>query len=173
VRVPNLEIETWTKKVSNGRIELIEGDNILISRLLKIPKNIYHPLVYIGGNPVIGKGVYIGMMSEINARGGYISIGRDCDIASFVSINVADSHLRCIGLSNEISRGQIVIDDNVFIGSHCFVGGIIKIGCNSVIAAGTILIGDGLIIPPYSLVIGKVVKEGYYAKDISDSKSPR
>jgi acetyltransferase-like isoleucine patch superfamily enzyme len=143
---------------------MIEGDNILISRLLKIPKNIYHPLVYIGGNPTIGKGTYIGMFSEINAKGGFISIGQNCDIASFCSINVADSHKKCIGLSDRIERGRITLEDNVFIGSHSFIGGNVEIGHHSVIAAGTILIADGLIIPPYSLVVGNpfAVKAGYY-----------
>jgi acetyltransferase-like isoleucine patch superfamily enzyme len=56
------------------------------------------------------------------------------------------------------------LENNVFVGSHSFIGGKVRIGHHSVIAAGTILIADGLIIPPYSLVIGNPykVKEGYY-----------
>jgi acetyltransferase-like isoleucine patch superfamily enzyme len=106
-------------------------------------------------------------MSEINAKGGTVIIGDNCDIASFVSINCADSHKKCIGLSDYIERGQIILGDNVFVGSHSFIGGKVKIGHNSVIAAGTVLIADGLIIPPYSLIIGKLVKEGYYANRVN------
>ena len=141
-------------------------------KLLHLTPNPFHPLTFIGGNPVFGRNVYIGLFSEINAKGGYISIGDNCDIASFVSINVADSHKKCIGLSSEIDRGQIVLEDNVFVGSHSFIGGCVKIGHHSVVAAGVILVADDLIIPPYSLIIGKVVKEGYYAKNISGSSSP-
>ena len=145
----------------------------LILKLLKLSPNQFHPLTFIGGSPTIGRNVYIGLFSEVNAKGGTVKIGDNCDIASFVSINVADSHKKCIGLSSEIDRGQIILEDNVFVGSHSFIGGRVKIGRNSVIAAGTILIADGLIIPPYSLVVGNPykVKEGYYAKDTGYSGS--
>jgi acetyltransferase-like isoleucine patch superfamily enzyme len=146
----------------------------ILSKLLGLRPNPFHVLLYIGGSPVIGRNVYIGLFSEINAKDGHISIGDNCDIASFVSINVADSHKKCIGLSDHIDRGQIIIEENVFVGSHSFIGGRVKIGHHSVVAAGTMLIADGLIIPSYSLIIGNPykVKEGYYAKDFDcDSSS--
>jgi acetyltransferase-like isoleucine patch superfamily enzyme len=138
----------------------------LILKALQISSNPYHPLTFIHGTPNIGRNVYIGLFSEVNAKGGNVKIGDNCDIASFVSINVADSHLKCIGLADEIDRGCIILEDNVFAGSHSFIGGRVKIGHHSVVAAGTILIADGLIIPPYSLVVGNpfVVKEGYYER---------
>ena len=93
-----------------------------------------------------------------------ISIGDNCDIASFVSINSADSHKKCIGLTEEIERKSIVIGNNVFIGSHAVIKGGAEIGSYSVIAAGTVV--DGEKIPPYSLVCGNPmkVKRGYYRK---------
>lgn len=136
----------------------------LLINLLGLKSNPFHPLLLYNGIPDIGKNVYIGAFSEINAKGGSVIIGDNCDIASFCSLNVADSHKKTIGVTNTIERGQIVLEDNVFIGSHSFIGGRVKIGHNSVIAAHTCLIADGLIIPPYSLVVGNpyVVKEGYY-----------
>jgi acetyltransferase-like isoleucine patch superfamily enzyme len=130
---------------------------------LELPHNDMHPLVYISGNPSIGKGSYIGLFSEINANKSKIIIGKNCDIASFVSINCADSHKLTLGLSDEIERKEIIIEDNVFIGSHTFIGGYVKIGHHSVVAAGTILINKKEI-PPYSLIRGNpaVIKEGYY-----------
>ena len=131
---------------------------------LLMPENQFHPMVHLWGNPEIGEGTYIGLFSEINANKGKIVIGKNCDIASFVAINCADSHLRTIGLKEDITRSTITIEDNVFIGSHSFIGGNTQIGHNSVIAAGTILINSGEI-PPYSLIIGNpaVIKKGYYA----------
>jgi acetyltransferase-like isoleucine patch superfamily enzyme len=136
----------------------------LINKLLKMPFNRFHPLVYVGDSPHIGEGTYVGLFSEINTKGGHVFIGKDCDIASFVSINAADSHLRCIGFSENISRGRIILGDNVFVGSHSFIGGNVEIGHHSVIAAHTCLIVDGLIIPPYSLICGNphTIKPGYY-----------
>ena len=137
------------------------ADKVLNS--LKMKKNKYHPLVHILGEPKIGEGTYIGLYSEINANKAIVEIGINCDIASFVSINCADSHKLTIGKSEKITRGNIHIGDSVFIGSHSFIGGNTNIGNNSVIGAGTILINGGTI-PPYSLITGNpfIVKEGYY-----------
>jgi len=134
----------------------------LLADVLHMRENRFHPLVWLNGDPVIGEGVGIGGFSEVNAKGAKVTIGDHCDIASFVSINVADSHDRCIGLSDNIARADITIGDHVFIGSHSFVKGGAKIGHHSVVAAGTVV--DAGIIPPYSLVIGNpmIVKAGYY-----------
>lgn len=135
----------------------------IIAKLIKMPVNDFHPLVYIGGRPVVGKNVYIGLFSEVNAKGAMVKIGDNCDIASFVSINVADSHKKAIGLKDEIERKDIVIEHDVFIGSHSFIGGGVYIGHNSVIGAGTI-ITKPCKIEPYSLAVGNppVIKAGYY-----------
>jgi len=134
----------------------------LLAHATGMPENRFHPFVWITGDPEIGEGVYIGGFSEVNARGARVSIGAHCDIASFVSINCADSHKHCIGLTKEIERQDIVIEDHVFIGSHSFVKGGAHIGHHSVVAAGTI-VGPGRI-PPYSLIAGNPmqVKPGYY-----------
>lgn len=137
----------------------------LFSSLTSFKKNKFHPLVWIVGEPQIGKNVYIGGMSEVNASKSKVIIGDNCDIASFVSINSADSHKKCIGLSDETERKDIVLENNVFVGSHSVIKGGAHIGHHSVIAAGTIV--DGVKIPPYSLVIGNpmIVKVEYYLKN--------
>ena len=134
--------------------------------LTTFKENPYHPLVWILGTPEIGENVYIGAFSEVNATGANVVIGAHCDIASFVTINCADSHLKCIELANSIDRKDIVLENNVFVGSHCVIKGGVYIGHHSVIAGGTIV--DTSHIPPYSLVIGNpmIVKEGYYLEEI-------
>ena len=134
----------------------------LFFALMENRDNPYHPLVWINGDVKIGEGTYIGGLSEINGKGAHVVIGRHCDIASFVAINVADSHKRTIGLSDRNSCQDIMIDDNVFIGSHSVILGGSKIGHNSVIAAGVVVRGHT--IPPFSLVVGNpiLVKPGYY-----------
>lgn len=126
------------------------------------PPNPFHPLVWIIGEPEIGENVFIGAFSLINGKGARLVIGDHCDIAAFVSINVADSHRRALGLETEISRKPITLEHNVFVGSHCVIKGGAHIGHHSVVAAGTIV--DGVRIPPYSLVAGNpmTVKSGYY-----------
>lgn len=143
----------------------------LFSRLTHFGKNRFHPLVWILGEPEIGENVYIGGLSEVNARGARISIGDNCDIASFVSINCADSHKKCIGLAEEVERKDIVLEHNVFVGSHSVIKGGAQIGHHTVVAAGTVV--EGVEIPPYSLVIGNPmqVKAGYYLKKLPKDDS--
>lgn len=150
-------------------MKALEEFKKLFSQLTTFKENPYHPLVWIVGEPEIGKGVYIGGFSEVNAKGARVVIGDYCDIASYVSINSADSHRKCIGLSDQVDRQEIVIEDHVFIGSHCVIKGGAKIGHHSVIAAGSI-VGPGEI-PPCSLVIGNpaVVREGYYKEKLERS----
>lgn len=142
-----------------------------LSEATGMRENRFHPFVWINGDPQIGEGVFIGGFSEVNARDARVVIGDFCDIASFVSINCADSHKRCLGLSREIDRGDIFIEECVFIGSHSVVKGGTRIGHHCVIAAGTI-VGPGDI-PPYSLVAGNpmVVKAGYYRDRVEARKT--
>lgn len=132
--------------------------------------NPYHPLVWINGEPKIGPGTYIGGFSELNAKGANLTIGRDCDISSFVAINVADSHRRCISLDNTNVCQDIQIGDNVFIGSHSVILGGAVIGHHSVIAAGTV-VRHG-VIPPFSLVIAGEVKPSYYLAEYEAKYGP-
>lgn len=134
----------------------------LLASIIDFKYNKYHPLVWIHGNPIIGKNVYIGGFSEINCNKSYLKIGDNSDIASFVSINCADSHLKTIGKQKKIKRTPIIIEENVFIGSHSIILGGTVIKKNSVIGAGTILVD--MEIPEFSLVVGNppVIKKGYY-----------
>ena len=131
-------------------------------KFIQNKKNRFHPLVWINGQPSIGKNVYIGGFSEINSKGAKVSIGNNCDISSFVAINVADSHLKTIGLRKTIVIKDIKIGNNVFIGSHSVILGGSIIKKNSVIAAGTVLRGE--IVPEFSLAIGNPakIKKNYY-----------
>lgn len=106
--------------------------------------------MWINGTPQIGQNTYIGGFSEVYAKGAKVSIGSNCDIASFVVINCADSHLKTIGKASEIEKLPIKIGDNVFIGTHSAILGGTRIGHHSVIGAGVIL--KKAQIKPYSLV---------------------
>jgi acetyltransferase-like isoleucine patch superfamily enzyme len=112
--------------------------------------NRFHPLVWINGEPEIGENVYIGGFSEIYAKGGFVMIGPNCDIASFVAINCADSHMKTVELADQVEKKEIIIENNVFVGTHSAILGGTHIGHHSVIGAGVILKNRN--IPPYSLV---------------------
>lgn len=143
------------------------------ARVTGFKENPFHPLVWIVGEPVIGKNVYIGGMSEINAKDARVEIGDFCDIASFVSINAADSHRLCIGLADKIDRRDIVLEDHVFVGTGSIIKGGAHIGHHTVVAAGTVV--EAGTIPPFSLVIGNPmsVKAGYYAAELAGDQEDR
>jgi len=111
----------------------------------------FHELVLINGDPVIGMGTQIGIFSEIYDKGGIVRIGAYCDIASFVAINCADSHAKCMEWSDEIELLPIEIGEHVFIGTHSAILGGCRIGHHSVIGAGVVL-PKRTVIEPYSLV---------------------
>ena len=111
----------------------------IFTKFTTFKANPYHPLVWINGNPKIGKNVVISGFSEINANHINVTIGDNCDIASFVTINAADSHKRCIGLSDEIDRKDITIGNNVFIGSGVELIAPITVEDGATVAAGSTL----------------------------------
>jgi acetyltransferase-like isoleucine patch superfamily enzyme len=136
----------------------------VLAKAINFKENRFHPLVWINGNPKIGENVYIGGMSEVNAKGAKVVIGDNCDIASFVAINCADSHKKTLGIKKVNDCKDIILEDNVFVGSHSVIKGGAHIGHHSVIAAGTIV--EGIKIDPYSLIVGNpmIIKKGYYKK---------
>jgi acetyltransferase-like isoleucine patch superfamily enzyme len=145
-------------------MDLHEFRNLFL-RVINNADNPYHPLVWINGSPEIGEKTYIGGFSEVNAKNARVRIGKHCDIASFVAINVADSHRKCLQLSERIAVQDIEIGDYVFVGSHSAILGGAIIGHHCVIAAGTV-VRTGKI-PPFSLVYGNpaVIKPQCYQSE--------
>jgi acetyltransferase-like isoleucine patch superfamily enzyme len=95
--------------------------------------------VAIHGNVEIGKGVSICEPAEINGTGSSVTIGDGCDIAAFVTINVADSSRKCIGFSDDVERQEIVLEDHVFVGTGAIILGGCSIGHHSIVGAGVVL----------------------------------
>lgn len=103
---------------------------------------------------VVGEGTYIGEQNNIRASGGEIVIGRHCLISQQVSL-IAANHQVMKGtlIKNQewISKGGIVIGDDVWIGTCCQVMPGVKIGDGAVIAAGSLVTKD---IPPNAIAMG-------------------
>lgn len=121
--------------------------------------------VRIIGDVVIGEGVSISAPAELMAKESRITIGHGCDIAAFVTISTADSHLRCIGRADDIERLDIAIEGHVFIGTGAVILGGTHIGHHSVIGAGVVL--KGQTIPPWSRVTVQptVIEGGFYERN--------
>lgn len=143
-----------------------------------------HKTAVLNHSPEIGEDTSIGEFCVIQNYEGRVKIGAHCDIAARVSINCSDSHLRCIGLSDEIEYLHIEIEDHVYIGEGAIILGGCFIGHHSVIGAGTLL-AKNTYVESYSLVIGNpgpgkrisettvehtfpIIKQGYYASRLSN-----
>ena len=124
-----------------------------------------HKTAVLNHAPEIGIGTSIGEYCVIQNYKRMVRIGEYCDIAARVSINCSDSHLRCIGLLDEIQYLPIFIEDHVYIGEGAIILGGCTIGHHSVIGAGVVM-PKHTRIPPYSLVtngpLNYLVKEGHY-----------
>ena len=99
----------------------------------------------------IGEGTEIGDRTIINVSqrveiGARCSISWDCDIidTDFHQIVLADGQLPAVS-------EPVVIEDDVWIGSHCLILKGVTIGHHSVIAAGSVVHRGA---PPYSLLTG-------------------
>lgn len=142
----------------------------LFTQMTDIKANPYHPWRWIGKESGLDENVYMGGMSEDNAKGAKVVIGDNCDIASFVVINCTDSHKKTIGISKDIERKDIVFENNVYAETQSFIGGGVHIGHYSVVGAGrNVRVGY---YPPYSLIDGNpaVVKSVYCADELEKSR---
>jgi acetyltransferase-like isoleucine patch superfamily enzyme len=94
----------------------------------------------------IGNGTSIGEMNNIRAAGGEIIIGEKCILSQYITI-VAANHL--------ISKDQVAIHDDVWIGSHAQIMPGVTIGKGAIIAAGATVTKD---VEPYAIMVGSPAK---------------
>ena len=135
----------------------------------KLPDNRYNALAWITGDPEIGEGCWIGAFTLIDGLGG-LKIGKFCDISCGAQILSHSTIKRCLTehIHNKVDKRSTEIGDHVFVGSQAVILMGAKVGHHSVIAAGAV-VTEGMIIEPYSLVVGvpaKVIRST--KKDINE-----
>lgn len=108
----------------------------------------------------IGNNTNIGDRTEIHA-GKSVKIGNNCNISWDCCIMDRDYHK----FNSEVeSYGEVVIEDNVWIGCRSMILKGVRIGEGAVVAAESVVTKD---VPPKTVVGGnpaKVLKEGIYWK---------
>jgi acetyltransferase-like isoleucine patch superfamily enzyme len=130
--------------ISNeGRISL--GDRIrLVSDVARLEL-----ATLPGGHLEIGNNVFINYGCSI-ASSNHVQIGNDCLIGSHVMIMDCDFH-RVEDKSWDTTGVPIIIEDRVWIGNRSIVLKGVRIGHDSVVAAGSVVTHD---VPPRTLVAG-------------------
>jgi acetyltransferase-like isoleucine patch superfamily enzyme len=111
-----------------------------------------------GGEIIIGAGTTVNQYVVINGEGGVV-IGDNVMISAFCSMFAAnhcfertDIPMRVQGM---VTKGGIVIEDDVWLGTHSVVLDGVKIGHGSIVAAGAVVCRD---VEPFSIVGGVPAK---------------
>ena len=106
--------------------------------------------IRIGNDGLIGVGTYINCGNEIITIGNGVAIAPFCKIFSY-------SHHYESGkeIINTYKTGNIIIEDNVLIGTNTIILPGVKIGKSSIVAANSVVNND---VEPFSIVGGSPAK---------------
>ncbi len=151
------EAQMVTAKINTGFHEEAEL-RTMVSELIgkDVPDDFcLFPPIYVdfGKNITIGKGVFINSSCCFQDQGG-ITIGDGCFIGHQVVFATIDHDLNP-EKRNEYHTAPIVLEKNVWIGSHSTILKGVTIGEGSVVAAGAVVTKD---VPPMTVVAGVPAK---------------
>ncbi len=113
---------------------------------------------------IVGENTYIGEQNNIRAAGASILIGDNCLISQQVSIVSTNHGIDKDTLMNSqkwVSKGDIIIENDVWIGCSSQILAGVKIGEGAIIAAGSLVNKD---VESYSIVGGVPAKLISYRK---------
>lgn len=117
--------------------------------------NVYEN-AYIYGKPRIGKNVWIGPFTVLDATGG-LTIGDGCSISCGAMVFTHSTHMNCVSEGKEPKNLKPVsIGDYVYLGSGAMVLPGIRIGDHSIIGAGAVVTKD---VPPFTMAVGVPAKK--------------
>ena len=109
----------------------------------------------LGYNIHVGENFYAGFNCTILDMA-EVRIGDNCLIAPNVGIYTAGHNINPIDRHRTGFAKPISIGDNVWIGGHCAIVGGVKIGNNSIIAAGSVVTKD---VPENTIFAGNPAKK--------------
>ncbi len=137
----NVKIRRQNGRIATGGICVIHSE----CRIAVIGREDVTAEFFIGEGTEIGDRTTINVSQKIHI-GARCSISWDCDISDtdFHQIFLADGRV-------PPNSAPVVIEDDVWVGSHCLIGKGVTIGHHSVVGAGSVLRRS---VPPYSLVAG-------------------
>ena len=145
-------IDVYGNNISIGENVHIRTSKNLITQLCSWNKNNCDGVIQIGDNVLISPGVRIISAKEIIIKSNVM-------IASNVYISDSDWH----GIYDRawpVGKSlEVVLEDNVWIGDRAIVNKGVRIGKNSIVGAGSVVVKD---VPPNVVVAGnpaQVVKE--------------
>jgi acetyltransferase-like isoleucine patch superfamily enzyme len=82
---------------------------------------------------------------------GGVNIGDRVMIGSHVAITSLTHDYTAVAMNGTSLARPIVIEDDVWLGTHCVILPGVRVGCGAVVAAGAVVTKD---VPPYTVVAG-------------------
>lgn len=149
----------------HGGKRIFIGNNCLFARCCEISAwekyqgHIYEPQIIIGNNCSFGAYCHITCCNRVQIGNGLLT-GMDVIISdnNHGDFSIADLLIEPIK-RRLLSKGEVVIGDNVWIGDKVAILSGVHIGDGAIIAANAVVTHD---IPPYSLAAGvpaKIIKQ--------------
>lgn len=128
---------------------IIIGDYSVIDSFVKIKPAGGEADIIIGSHTTINSGCVLYSGNGINI-GNHVAIAANCTFAP-VNHAYASKNMLIRNQGFQTSKGGILIEDDVWIGSNCVMldGAIVRRGC--VVGAGSVIRGE---VPAYSVVAG-------------------
>jgi acetyltransferase-like isoleucine patch superfamily enzyme len=140
-------VRVWGKPSIDNKGQLLVGNRVRLSSKIATLELATGPK----GVLEIGDGTYINYGCSIAATQS-ICIGPECNIGTYVIIMDNDFHrLEPERRKETPASDPIILEDNVWLGARVIVLPGVRIGCGSVIGAGSVVTQN---IPPRSLAAG-------------------
>lgn len=112
---------------------------------------VQRPVVIVGGGQIeAGDDVSISAFVHIWGMGG-VTIGNRVMIASHTAITSLTHDYTAERMHGTVLAAPVVIEDDVWIGTHCVILPGVRIGRGAVVAAGAVVTRD---VPPETIVAG-------------------
>lgn len=111
----------------------------------------------------VGKGTYGPLNTEMSRDDVFLKIGNYCSIANGTKFILSSEHdmkhismypfrtMMGLGETDATSKGDIILDDDVWIGCNAIILSGVHIGQGAVVAAGAVVTKD---VPAYAVVAG-------------------
>ena len=141
-----------------GRLKMKNKGTLEIGDKVRIWSNIHPSQFYVArqAHLTVGDGCFInGAFIAVCRR---VSIGKNCFLGPMA--HVQDSPFFGLGAGQAAAHARpVIIEDEVWLASHCSVMAGVRIGRGAVVAVGAVVVED---VPPYCVVAGnpaRVVKQ--------------
>ena len=129
----------------------------LRSTLRSNPLGPYHPVILCTWQPgaVLEVGDRFGMTGGTICAAERVTIGNNVIMGANSTIIDTDFHLLYSQVRRlrvrDVGTAPVMIEDDVFIGMNCIILKGVRIGCGSIVGAGSVITRD---VPPVTLVAG-------------------